>query len=83
MQSVVDTQVTELAATFPKSTVSVEAKPVPVIVTRVPPATDPLLGLIAVTAGGLTADAGVASTPITPIKVPITRRGPKKIATFR
>jgi hypothetical protein len=39
---------------IPNSTVAPEAKFVPVIVTAVPPAVDPLLGLTLVTVGGIT-----------------------------
>ncbi len=43
--------VTLVAATLPKLTVAPEAKPVPVMVTDVPPAVEPLVGLTAVTVG--------------------------------
>ena len=43
--------VTFVAAVLPKVTVAPEAKFVPVIVTEVPPAVEPLLGLTLVTVG--------------------------------
>ena len=45
------TTVTFVAAFVPKSTAVAPVKPVPVIVTRVPPASGPLVGLRPVTAG--------------------------------
>ena len=45
------THVTLLAAVVPKVTVAPDRKPVPVMVTAVPPLTDPELGEIAVTVG--------------------------------
>ena len=45
------TTVTSVAAVVPKSTVGAPVKPVPVIVTNVPPATGPLVGLRPVTVG--------------------------------
>ena len=48
---VAELTVTEPAAVPPKLTVSPEAKPVPVIVTLVPPATGPLVGAMWVTVG--------------------------------
>src|SRR6516162_9703639 len=45
------TTVTFVAATVPKSTAVAPVKPVPVIVTVVPPAGGPLVGLMAVTVG--------------------------------
>ena len=48
------TTVTSVAAVVPKSTAVAPVKPVPVIVTDVPPATGPLVGLTAVTAGATT-----------------------------
>ncbi len=44
--------VTELAELKPNFTVAAETKPVPVIVTEVPPAVGPALGDTAVTLGG-------------------------------
>ena len=44
--------VTPVAAVEPNATVSPDAKPVPVMVTVVPPATGPLVGLTALTATG-------------------------------
>ena len=48
------TTVTLVAAVVPKSTVVAPVKPVPVMVTNVPPAAGPLLGLIPVTVGAAT-----------------------------
>ena len=48
------TTVTLVAAVPPKVTVAPEAKLVPVMVTAVPPAAGPLLGLTLVTAGPAT-----------------------------
>jgi hypothetical protein len=48
------TTVTFVAAVEPNTTVSPEAKLVPVMVTAVPPAIDPLFGLTLVTVGGAT-----------------------------
>ena len=48
-----ETTVTPVAAVAPNLTVSPDANPVPVIVTDVPPAALPLVGLTADTAGGL------------------------------
>ena len=45
------TDVTSVAAVVPKSTAVAPVKLVPVIVTDVPPAVGPLVGLIAVTDG--------------------------------
>ena len=53
---VAELTVTLVAATPPKLTVSPAVNPVPVIVTDVPPAVGPLVGLTAVTVGG--ADIG-------------------------
>ena len=49
------TTVTPVAAVVPKSTAVAPVKPVPVIVTRVPPAAGPLFGLMPVTVGAATA----------------------------
>ena len=49
------TTVTPVAGVVPKSTVVAPVKPVPVIVTRVPPAAGPLVGLMPVTVGAATA----------------------------
>ena len=49
------TTVTPVAGVVPKSTAVAPVKPVPVIVTRVPPAAGPLFGLIPVTVGAATA----------------------------
>jgi hypothetical protein len=46
------TTVTPVAAAAPNVTVAPAAKFVPVIVTAVPPAVEPLLGLILLTVGG-------------------------------
>jgi len=46
--------VTPVAAVDPNLTVFPEANPVPVMVTDVPPAVGPLVGLTAVTVGGVT-----------------------------
>ena len=46
------TTVTPVAAVLPNVTVAPEAKLVPVIVTAVPPAVDPLFGLTLLTVGG-------------------------------
>ena len=48
------TTTTLVAAALPKLTVAPEAKFVPVIVTAVPPAVDPLLGLTLLTVGTTT-----------------------------
>ena len=48
------TTVTPVAAVAPKSTAVAPVKPVPVIVTDVPPATGPLVGLTPVTVGART-----------------------------
>jgi len=48
---VAELTVTLVAATLPKLTRSPEANPVPVMVTDVPPAEGPVVGLIAVTVG--------------------------------
>jgi hypothetical protein len=45
------TTVTPVAAVPPKLTVAPERKPVPAIVTAVPPFADPVLGVIEVTVG--------------------------------
>ena len=49
------TTVTPVAAVVPKSTAVAPVKPVPVIVTNVPPADGPLVGLMPVTVGAATA----------------------------
>jgi hypothetical protein len=49
------TTLNEVAAVVPKSTAVVPVNPVPAIVTRVPPAAGPLVGLRLVTAGAVTA----------------------------
>ena len=46
------TTVTPVAAVVPKFTAVAPVKPVPVIVTDVPPAAGPLVGLMPVTVGG-------------------------------
>ena len=46
---------TFVAGTVPKSTPVAPVKPVPVIVTRVPPDGEPLVGLMSVTVGAATA----------------------------
>ena len=51
---VAEVKVTLVAAVDPNLTVSPEANPVPVMVTDVPPAVVPLVGLTAVTVGGAT-----------------------------
>ena len=51
------TTTTSVAAVVPKSTAVAPVNPVPVIVTRVPPAAGPLFGLTPVTVGA--ADRGV------------------------
>lgn len=52
MQTVADEQLTDVPAPRPKLTVlEPGTKPVPVIVTAVPPATGPALGLRALTTG--------------------------------
>ena len=48
---VAELTVTLVAATLPKLTVLPDANPVPVMVTEVPPAVGPLVGLTAVTVG--------------------------------
>jgi hypothetical protein len=57
---VVEVTVTELAATAPKATVSLETKLVPVTVTMVPPDDGPEFGLTALTVG-----AGAEPPPAT------------------
>ena len=52
MIEVAELTVTPVAAAEPKLTVEPATKPVPVIVTDVPPAATPEVGLTAVTAGG-------------------------------
>ena len=52
------TTVTPVAAVVPKSTAVAPVKPVPVIVTKVPPAAGPLVGLMPVTAGAAAAACG-------------------------
>ena len=49
------TTVTFVAAVVPKSTAVAPVKPVPVIVTKVPPAVEPLVGLRPVTVGAAAA----------------------------
>ena len=44
--------VTAVAVTVPNITVADDVKPVPVMITDVPPLVEPLVGLIAVTVGG-------------------------------
>jgi hypothetical protein len=51
VSDVAELTVVVVAETSPKSTVAPETKPVPVIVTEVPPVVGPALGLTAVTAG--------------------------------
>ena len=54
LQLVVELQVTAVAATVPKSTVSEDAvveNPEPVIITTVPPVSGPALGLMPATVG--------------------------------
>ncbi len=53
------TTVTLVAAMMPKSTTVAPVKPVPVIVTKVPPAAGPVVGLRPVTAGSLAAMVSV------------------------
>ena len=54
VHDVLDEQLTPVAAVEPKLTVSPNWKPVPVMVTVVPPAVGPAVGLMAVTVGGVT-----------------------------
>jgi hypothetical protein len=71
---VVVVQVTDVPATEPNSTVvPVAAKPVPIMLTTVPPARGPESGLILVTVGAVTADAVPAIKPSGRIA---TRRSP-------
>jgi len=55
--SVAETTVMSVAATVPKSTLVAPVKPVPLIVTVVPPLIGPLLGEIDVTVGRATVGA--------------------------
>jgi len=61
------TTVTPVAAAVPNVTVALEAKFVPVIVTAVPPAVDPLFGLTPVTVGGVTYVNPLARLPLRPL----------------
>jgi hypothetical protein len=61
------TTTTLLAAVLPKVTVAPETKFVPVIVTAVPPAVEPLLGLAPVTVGGTTYANPLARLPLNPL----------------
>ena len=73
MQLVAELHVTAVPAVVPKSTVSsdeVVEKPVPVMVTTVPPASGPEVGLIAVTVG---ADAAAAVPTNAPTRRPVDR----------
>ena len=65
---VAEVKVTPVEALLPKSTVAPEAKLVPVMVTDVPPAVGPPVGLMPVTVGVATiADAGEAATRVIPV----------------
>jgi hypothetical protein len=84
VQLVTELQVTAVPAAVPKLTVvPVVAKFVPVMVTTVPPARGPEVGLIPVTVGAVTADAGPTRRPRTMAprsKKPPTIWAPGKVA---
>jgi hypothetical protein len=70
------TTTTLVAAAAPKVTVAPEAKFVPVIVTDVPPAVEPLFGDTPVTVGGATYVNPLARLPIWPLRVTVTVTAP-------
>ena len=70
------TTVTLVAEALPKVTVAPETKLVPVMVTAVPPAVDPLLGLTPVTLGVTTYVKPLARLPLCPLLVTVTVTAP-------
>ena len=70
------TATTFVAAAAPNVTVAPAAKFVPVIVTDVPPATDPLFGLTLLTVGATTYVYPFARLPFTPLTVTVTVTAP-------
>ena len=62
-----ETTLTPVAAAVPKATVSPVRKPLPVMVTVVPPTVGPPVGLMPVTVGAVAADAGEAATRVIPV----------------
>jgi hypothetical protein len=70
------TTATLVAAALPNVTVAPVAKFVPVIVTDVPPATGPLLGLTLLTVGGATYVNPLARLPLCPLAVTVTDTAP-------
>ena len=74
------TTVTFVAAVLPKVTVAPEAKLVPVMVTEVPPAVEPLLGLTLVTVGVTTYVNPPVRLPLCPDCVTVTLTAPALLA---
>jgi hypothetical protein len=70
------TTTTLVAAVAPNFTVAPAAKFVPVIVTAVPPATGPLLGLTLLTVGVTTYVNPLARLPLCPLTVTVTVTAP-------
>src|ERR1700681_2105591 len=71
------TTVTVLAAVPPRLTVAPDKKPVPLMVTAVPPLTDPDVGEIAITVGAGATGATSSTAPMSN-PVPCGRAVPKK-----
>jgi hypothetical protein len=70
------TTTTLVANVPPNVAVAPAAKLVPVIVTAVPPAVDPLLGLTLLTVGGTTYVNALAKLPLCPLTVTVTVTAP-------
>jgi hypothetical protein len=70
-----ETTVTPVAALAPKSTAVAPVKPVPVIVTSVPPAVVPEVGLTPETVGGEVEDAASASSMFGVVDPTVTDTG--------
>jgi hypothetical protein len=70
------TSTTFVADALPNVTVAPEAKLVPLIVTAVPPATGPLLGLTLVTVGFTTYVNALARLPLCPLTVTVSVTAP-------
>ena len=70
------TTATFVAAVLPKVTVAPVTKFVPVIVTAVPPAVDPVVGATPVTVGGTTKVNALVRLPLCPLAVTVTATAP-------
>jgi hypothetical protein len=76
------TTVTLVTAVPPKLTVAPVRKPVPVIVTAVPPAVVPEVGEIAVTVGGLALNVAICITQLELVTVPVALLLPVLVTTL-